>query len=475
MVEKQDIENTPDQAIGESIPAADGGPEIVDLSSLEPEVNEYVDQIIDLAELESAGVDAGKENMDLSFLGENTPKGDDSVLELTEDLRAADSEIERGSDGLYEEDLFLDIDATDEEEFSIDDDSFFDLSEEEEGERGLDEGLEADEPLIDLDLDEASEEDLSLEDESVFELTDEFDLTEEAGQADIEADLSMDQPLDHPLDRHIDEASDDAYDNAHPAETTVEPEEPDLLEPEEPDFLEPEDPELLEPQELTDLTADITDNEAGPMAETTSEDAALEETGEFRDGGQQGGAEKFEEIDDLEEVEMDLADMLDSDEEGGLAEDEEEEFSLEGFFEEEDEAAFAGEFETKTEDSAASDALEDELMEKLDEYFGVDEDAPEESAGQPEPILSEQSQTEIPQPEPAKPEPLRAAAVESPALNSENVFRLTPEQLDEVVQRVIDRNFADRIDQALEEAISRKLSFEFDAIKTAIIESLKSR
>lgn len=96
------------------------------------------------------------------------------------------------------------------------------------------------------------------------------------------------------------------------------------------------------------------------------------------------------------------------------------------------------------------DSMEDELLEKLDDYFG-DED---------------------------EDEGLDAVAAR-PAKNIPESLggdmALEPGQLEAALDRLVEKKFGAAIDHLLSEAVSRKVSEEIEALKTILLDSIKTR
>ncbi len=126
---------------------------------------------------------------------------------------------------------------------------------------------------------------------------------------------------------------------------------------------------------------------------------------------------------------------------------EEEEFDIEDseFMDETDAPALQD-----LKDDTGDEDLEEELLGKLDDYFGEEED--EEDF----------------QPMAAKSEPGVAAGATGDVA-------LAPGQLEAALDRLIEKKFGAMIDDILSDAVTRKISDEIDAIKAIVLDSIKSR
>lgn len=86
------------------------------------------------------------------------------------------------------------------------------------------------------------------------------------------------------------------------------------------------------------------------------------------------------------------------------------------------------------------DAMEDELLEKLDDYFG-DEDE----------------------------------GLDAVTAGPTGDVQLEPGQLEAALDRLVEKKFGGAIDHLLSEAVSRKVSEEIEALKTILLDSIKTR
>ena len=452
MIEKYE-KNTAEHLIDKNSPETDDIFEIINLSDLEPAVKEYVE----LSELEGGTVKDEDEIVELSDITLTASSENGSILELTEEYRAGAPEIETpNADGGYDDEFSLDLEKTGEEELLFEGDAFFDLIEESDEETfgdmddldGDDLDLIGDEGLA-TDLPEMSDEDISFEDKSVFELTDEFDLTEEAQMADFELDLPESEESGLEID-------DDEAEIMEDDEFII-----DEIEIEESDETA---------DELSDLLNDLDEDE--------------------------------------DEVEFDLGDMLESEAESdseftsdseaaSIEITEEEEFSLDEIFEEDDADVILSETEPSTglSEVAASDteaptteteaaldksdqyveekvdSLESELLEKLDSYFDTEdeEEVDTTDSGQ---IESRIASPVAPPVESAQRDSEQTTSTQD---GSENRLVISPDQLEAALDRVIEKKFGEQIDKILNDIISQKVSDEINAFKSVIVNSMKNR
>lgn len=428
----------------------DSGGEIVDFSALAPdepweiddvdyiqeisevedenhEIDDF-DEIVGVSELERRGETAGEGLHDLPGTEEGWAGNGNSVLELTEEFRAGGSETEttENKEKMFEpgatddeEEFYLDLDVTGDDELLFEDeDSLFELTEEtgeEETAVGGDQNGQAAKEGLALEPSETDEEEFLLDDISEFSLTDDFDLTEEASQADIELEDIPEKPS-------VGYARDEADDVAAGDEDL------DDIDEDWDALTELRDSELFAATDEWEIEM----NRGGMI------DAATEE------------ADETSELDDLDDEEND-----------------EEEFSLEGFFEEDEE------------ERSDIDSLEEELLEKLDEYFGEDELEAEIHPGEDNPPESDaffagmagEKETAV------FSEPL-ASAGEEPGKAGEDPnagVPLTQEQLEMALDRVIEKKFGETIEHVLNEIVSRKITDEIDSFKSMIADSLKRR
>ncbi len=95
------------------------------------------------------------------------------------------------------------------------------------------------------------------------------------------------------------------------------------------------------------------------------------------------------------------------------------------------------------------DSLEDELLGKLDDYFGDEEDGGIDA-------------------------PAARGAADIPE-GMEAHVELAPGQLEAALDRLVEKKFGAVIDSLLSEAVSRKVSEEIDALKTVLLDSIKTR
>lgn len=449
MVENHE-KNTAEHPIDKNGPETDDVFEIINLSDLEPAVNEYGDDVLELSEFEGGPVKYEEEIVELSDITLTASSENGSILELTEEYRAGAPEMETTDTGdAYANEFSLDLEKTGEEALSFEDDAFFDLIEESDEETfgdlddldGEDLDLTGDEGSS-IDLPEMSDEDVPFEDKSDFELTDEFDLTEEAQMAEFELDLS-----------ESDESGLETDDDA----------------------------EIMEDDEFV------------------IDEIEIEETNEISE-------ELSDLLNDLdeEEIEFDLGDMLEpeaeseSDSEAASIEiTEEEEFSLDELFEEEDAdvivsetdpleglsevAAFEIEAPTAKNDVALDkidqhveeevDSLESELLEKLDNYFDTED---EEDV---DPLDSGQVESQVETPVAASVESVQRDFEQMSSIPDglEGQLVISPEQLEAALGRIIEKKFSEQIDKILNDIISQKISNEINALKSMIVNSMKDR
>lgn len=190
MIENKETGKTNEQENLEKNLGTDETTEIIELSDLEPDVDEYVDEIVDISELEKdegeakAEEDSEEDVLDLAELSTTSFIEGGTVLELTEEFRAeAPEEPVEKSYASQDEAASLDLSETSDYDFPVEDDSFFDLADASESESGLDFTEE-----FDLEDDE---------DDSEVDLADMVETADsEASLAEGEADYPLDEILE---------------------------------------------------------------------------------------------------------------------------------------------------------------------------------------------------------------------------------------------------------------------------------------
>lgn len=188
------------------------------------------------------------------------------------------------------------------------------------------------------------------------------------------------------------------------------------------DLEEPvEDEESLEDEALLedDSFFDLTQDELEKAASEAEEDAELV------------GLSEADQIDD-DDVEFDLADMVESDPDIAFEKVDDEDFSLNEFY---DDYESAGDAET-----ADDEATEEALLEKLDDYFGEEDDF----------------------------------GAQAGAVQDDDVM-VAPGNVEDAMERIIEKRYGGKLDQMVNDIIAQKVSDELDALKSIIVDSLKSR
>jgi hypothetical protein len=195
------------------------------------------------------------------------------------------------------------------------------------------------------------------------------------------------------------------------------------LEKEEIDKFDIDDPGDIADAGILDLTAAL-------RVDTTAADTTVAD-----DTGYCEPVQVPMDDDEEEDFEIDLAKMIEAEEEMKLSDViETEEFSLDEFIEEDERVDESGKGESFP---------EDELLEKLDDYFGT-EDGDDEFDIARGPVSGEPADINL-------------------------------NQFEAALERVIEKKFGGKIDQVINELASRKISNEIDALKTIIVNSIKNR
>jgi hypothetical protein len=193
-------------------------------------------------------------------------------------------------------------------------------------------------------------------------------------------------------------------------------------------------------EEMSDEIVDLSDLENEEMDE--SDNGVLDLTAALRvdaaDSNDAGFSEPVQvamDDDEEEDFEIDLAKMIEAEEEMKLSDIiETEEFSLDEFIEEDE----------RVDEGEKGDAFpEDELLEKLDDYFGTEDGDDEFDLAQGQ-VSGEPGD-------------------------------ITLNQFEAALERVIEKKFGGKIDQVINELVSRRISSEIDALKSIIINSIKNR
>ena len=177
-----------------------------------------------------------------------------------------------------------------------------------------------------------------------------------------------------------------------------------------------EDEALLEDDSFFDLTQD----ELEKAASEAEEDAELVDLSEA------------DQIDD-DDVQFDLADMVESDPDLAFDKVDDEDFSLNEFYDDHEDAGDA--------ETVDDEASEEALLEKLDDYFGDEDDFGAQEAG---------------------------AVPEDDAM-------VVPGNVEDAMERIIEKRYGGKLDQMVNDIIAQKVSDELDALKSIIVDSLKSR
>ena len=181
-----------------------------------------------------------------------------------------------------------------------------------------------------------------------------------------------------------------------------------------------EDEALLEDDSFFDLTQD----ELEKAASEAEEDAELVDLSEA------------DQIDD-DDVEFDLADMVESDPDLAFEKVDDEDFSLNEFYDDHEDAGDA--------ETVDDEATEEALLEKLDDYFGEEDDFGAQAGA-----VQEDGVMVVPG-------------------NVEDA------NVEDAMERIIEKRYGGKLDQMVSDIIAQKVSDELDALKSILVDSLKSR
>lgn len=181
-----------------------------------------------------------------------------------------------------------------------------------------------------------------------------------------------------------------------------------------------EDEALLEDDSFFDLTQD----ELEKAASEAEEDAELVDLSEA------------DQIND-DDVEFDLSDMVESDPDLAFEKVNDEDLSLNEFYDDHEDAGDA--------ETVDDEATEEALLEKLDDYFGEEDDFGAQAGA-----VQEDGVMVVPG-------------------NVEDA------NVEDAMERIIEKRYGGKLDQMVNDIIAQKVSDELDALKSILVDSLKSR